>query len=546
MSDYLNRAATEVATPPQSKPLNERQVPNSAGGYSFVVDDWKRLDRFLILGSEGGSYYASEQKLTVENIEAVKRCVATDGVRAVARLVEISDAGRAPKNDPALLALAYAAAKGDDKTRAAALDALPDVARIGTHLFHFVAYVRKFRGWGRGLRRAVVNWYTMKAPDKLAEQVTKYQQRDGWSNRDLMRLRKINFRELGPAYQALAHWVVKGETSEGLPKTIEGHVKLQAAKNATEAAALIREYELVRESVPTELLKESLVWEALLEKMPMTAMVRNLGNMSKVGLLKPLSEASKTVCERLANVEAIRKARVHPIQILIAAKTYESGRGLRGSGEWTPVPQVVDALDSAFYLAFQNVEATGKRFYLGLDISGSMWSGTVAGIPDFTPAIASGAMAMVTVKSESQYYAAGFTCTESGRYGGRFDDGRSAMTPIALSPRQRLDDVLKVTRALSDRMGGTDCALPMLDAAFNKLDVDTFIVYTDSETWAGKIHPIRALEMYRQKTGIPAKLVVCGMVSNNFTIADPNDAGMLDVVGFDTATPQIIAEFSKD
>ena len=97
----------------------------------------------------------------------------------------------------------------------------------------------------------------------------------------------------------------------------------------------------------------------------------------------------------------------------------------------------------------------------------------------------------------------------------------------------RLDDVIKKTDALP--FGGTDCALPMLWAADNQVPVDIFCVYTDSETWAGAIHPSQALAAYRQKMGIGAKLVVIGMVSNGFTIADPNDAGMLDVVGFDTA-----------
>lgn len=537
---YLSEAASAVEVVPQSKPLNERQVANSAGGYSFAVDDWKRLDRFLILGSEGGSYYASEKALTVSNIEAVKRCVAADGLRTVRRIVEISTSGRAAKNDPALLALAYAAAKGNDITRAAALLALPDVARIGTHLFHFVSFVRQFRGWGRGLRRAIENWYTTKDANKLAEQVVKYQQRDGWSHRDLMRLRHVPFKEHGRAYQAIAKWVVKGEESKTLPELIEGHIQLQATTKAKDAAKLIREYGLVRESVPTELLKDAAVWEALLEKMPMTAMIRNLGNMSKCGLLTPMSDASKLIASRLVDQDAISKARVHPIQLLIASKTYESGHGLRGHGEWTVVPKIVDALDSAYYLAFKNVPSTGKRFYLGLDISGSMWGGNVCGIPDFTPAIASGAMAMVTVKSEENYYAAGFTAK------GSYYDGSSEMTPISLSPKQRLDDVLRNMNALSARMGGTDCALPMLDALAKNLKVDVFVIYTDSETWAGKIHPVKALEQYRQKTGIPAKLVVCGMVSNEFTIADPNDAGMLDVVGFDANTPSIIGEFAKD
>jgi 60 kDa SS-A/Ro ribonucleoprotein len=34
------------------------------------------------------------------------------------------------------------------------------------------------------------------------------------------------------------------------------------------------------------------------------------------------------------------------------------------------------------------------------------------------------------------------------------------------------------------------------------------------------------------------------MASNGFTIADPADAGMLDVVGFDPAVPQVISDFA--
>jgi 60 kDa SS-A/Ro ribonucleoprotein len=44
--------------------------------------------------------------------------------------------------------------------------------------------------------------------------------------------------------------------------------------------------------------------------------------------------------------------------------------------------------------------------------------------------------------------------------------------------------------------------------------------------------------------GIDAKLAVLGIASTEFSIADPNDAGMLDVVGFDTNAPAIFADFS--
>jgi len=92
-------------------------------------------------------------------------------------------------------------------------------------------------------------------------------------------------------------------------------------------------------------------------------------------------------------------------------------------------------------------------------------------------------------------------------------------------------------------MGGTDCAQPMLYALEKKRKVDVFIVYTDCETYAGHIHPAKALQNYRKEMGINAKLIVVAMTSNGFTLADPNDSGMLDIAGFDSSAPSIIREF---
>jgi 60 kDa SS-A/Ro ribonucleoprotein len=94
-------------------------------------------------------------------------------------------------------------------------------------------------------------------------------------------------------------------------------------------------------------------------------------------------------------------------------------------------------------------------------------------------------------------------------------------------------------------MGGTDCALPMRWAREHRIDVDVFVVYTDHETWAGDVPPVQELRAYRNARDIPAKLVVVGMTSTGFRIADPDDAGMLDVVGFDPSTPSVIADFAR-
>jgi len=539
---------------PQSEAIpGTNQVANSAGGFTWALDAWARLDRFLVLGSEGGTYYVSERALTIESAKAAIECIADDGLRTVGRVVEISRSGRAPKNDAALFVLALAASAGDDDTRAAALAALPEVARTGTHLFHWLEYLKALRGWGRGVRRAVGRWYATKPPNDLAYQVLKYQSRDGWSHRDALRLAHVKAPSI--AHDLLFDFAVNGweglvERRQASPAALEVHdvvervAAVQALRDMTpaDAARVIRIYKLTREMVPTELLTSSEVWAALLDSMPLGALIRNLGVMSKVGLLVAGSAAVDTVVARLGDELALRRARVHPLAVLAALKTYAAGRGVKGSGKWTPVAQVVDALDGAFYLSFGNAASTGKRIMLALDVSGSM-SAPVHALPFISCREASAAMALVTAAREPKHRFVAFTrgsypSAWSRTHGSQYDTG---LTELAVSPRQRLDDVVTAISGLE--FGGTDCALPMIEALKNRTPVDAFVVFTDNETWAGEIHPAQALQEYRERMGIAAKLVVVAMASNGFSIADPNDAGMLDVVGFDTATPQVISDF---
>ena len=523
---YVRHVSTRV-TPQRESIPGSTQVPNSAGGYAYPVDDWVRLDRFLILGSEGGSYYAGERELTRQNADAVLRCIKEDGLKAVASIREISRSGRAPRNDPAIFALAMAAKLGDEPTRKAAFAAVREVARTSTHLFQFAEAVQAFGGWGRATTRAVAGWYERENVGELAYQAVKYRQREGWTHADLLRL--SHPKAPSAAHKELYAWMVDGILPDGVGalKQVQGFEQLQKATAAAEAARLIAEYRLPWETVPTELRSSPEVWAALLEEMPLTAMIRNLATMTRIGLVVPMAEATRRVVEGLRDRERIRRARVHPMAILAALKTYEQGHGERGKHTWTPVQQVVDALNEAFYLAFDNVEATGKRWLLGVDVSGSMSMGAVAGVAGMSPRVAAAAMTLVTAAIEPHHEIMAFQTT---------------FVPLRISPRERLDDVVRKTSRLA--FGGTDCARPMLYALERKLKVDVFVVYTDSETWFGQIHPVQALQQYRQKMGIAAKLIVQAFVANRVSIADPNDAGMLDVIGFDTAVPTLIRDFA--
>lgn len=548
MLDFTKHFATRVRAmlTPQSEPVpGSGQVANSAGGYAWAITPWDRLDRFLVLGSEGGTYYVGERTLTLENAHAVADCLAEDGPRVVARAVEMSESGRAPKNDPPLFVLAMAAGLGDPATRAAALNALPRVARTGTHLFHWLQYVRGFRGWGRGVRRAVAGWYTQKPARDLAYQILKYPSRDGWSHRDALRLAhprpaSDEQRALFARAASRSREPVQGEGPALALVRAADRLHGEAELTPAQAAAVIRENRLTREMVPTQLLAHPVVWEALLEEMPLTALIRNLATMTRVGLVAPGSAASRTVARRIADAGALKRARVHPVQVLSTLRTYAGGKGVRGGGTWQPVAQVVNALDAAFYLAFGAVEPARKRTMLALDVSGSMEYTRVLGMDHLNCREASGAMALVTAATEPEHF---FTAFTAGTYPSMHAGYETGLSVLSISPRQRLDDVVRRISGIT--FGGTDCALPMVMAEKNRWPVDVFVIYTDNETWAGNIHPSQALRRYRERMGIAAKLVVVAMASNGFSIADPEDPGMLDVVGFDAAAPQLIADFAR-
>ena len=546
----------------QSLPIpGSTQVRNSGSGYSWEVDDWQRLDRFLILAAESGTYYIGERELVKQNHNAIVRCIKQDGVRVVNRVVEISDSGRAPQNDPAIFTLALIVTHGDDPAKAAAFANLSKVCRIGTHLFHFAQYANAMRGWGRGLRKAMARWYLERDPEDLALQVVKYQQRDGWSHGDLLRL--AHPEPVAREHQAILRWVLTGtdalndrtvkrrvkggerQTVYGpvgdLPLLIQAFEEVKRAKHVADVVKLITQFDLPRETIPTQWLNEIVVWDALLPRMPLTAMIRNLGKMSALGLIKPFSDAARFIADKLRDRGALRRARVHPLALLIAQKIYARGHGDKGNLKWSPSRVIVDALDQAFYASFMNVEPCGRPVLLALDVSGSMAGSVIAG-SSLTAREGSAAMALITAATEPNCEIVAFSAAKGG-YGGQWGGGESGITPIDISPGMRLAEVIKRIEQIP--MGGTDCALPMIWARRQKLNVSGFVTYTDSETWAGNIHPAQALRQYRDEFVPDAKAVVVGMTSNGFTLADPNDRGMLDVVGFDASAPAVIADFIR-
>jgi len=336
---------------------------------------------------------------------------------------------------------------------------------------------------------------------------------------------------------ALFRWAVgKGEGVPAFARlaAYEDFAKRADQKPTTADLEAIQTLNLPREALPTAWLNEQDVWGALLPSMPLWALTRNLGNMTKLGVIDAFGTgAGNRIVARLKDADEIRRSRMHPYHFLVAQVTYAQGHGMKAKGEWTPVPAIVDALNDAFVLAHQNVTPTGKNVLVAIDGSGSMQSGRVVGNDYLSVAQAAAALAYTFVQTDTSVVTVGFT---------------QRLIPFSITKR---DTIASVAQKAYVAPEATDCALPFHWAIHRQTEnpkaesVDAFVVITDNETWSGREHPQQALKRYREQYNPKAKLVVIAMSATRATIGDPNDPNILDVVGFDASAPAIIGQFIR-
>jgi 60 kDa SS-A/Ro ribonucleoprotein len=557
---------------PQMEKARADQVENSAGGFVFAVDDWTRLDRFLIIGNEEGTFYASERKLTVESYDTITKLLSEDGKKVVDRIVEISDSGRAPNNNAAVFALAVCSVSGDIETRTYVNKVMPKVCRFSTDFYTWINIVNELKSGRKshGLKRAIGRWYGSKTPKSLAYQVCKYPSRsvDGssttkgkkWSHRDCLRISrpgKDRKTKSGKTDKALSiptdkhgliyRYAVRGiDDEDGISvntlnswkddddlRYIYGHEMAKMSKNSKELSQLIKTYNLTRESVPPGLMNKE-VWQALLPGIPTKALIRNLGQMTSQEVFKPLSDETILAVDKITDEEVLKNSRIHPMNIILALRTYQSGHGRRT--EWTPVPAICDALEKAFYASFKYVEPTGKKILIAVDVSGSMTIPS-KGAPNITAREAAAVMAMVLARTEKNHHMVAFS-SKGGIWG---SSDNNLIVPFPITSQDSLKTVIETTGSIG--MGWTDCSLPMMYAIENEIDVDAFVILTDNETWSGPVHPFEAMKQYREKFNQNAKLASLAFEGTKFTVADPSDAGMIDVIGLDSSVPAILSDF---
>jgi len=163
-------------------------------------------------------------------------------------------------------------------------------------------------------------------------------------------------------------------------------MQAQQASDPATWAQLVHRYRLSWEVLPDAALGQARVWDALLDAgIPQTALMRQLPRLTRLGMLPDLGGRTEGTSAQLTDPDRLRRGRVNPVNVLVAQRTYASGRSARGAGTWTPTRKVVDALDAAFYQAFGTVEPSGKEYVRAVQGLFEVWTYFPAGTTSNAP-----------------------------------------------------------------------------------------------------------------------------------------------------------------
>ena len=196
------------ATIPQTCKIDIDQVLSFSGGYVWKLSTIEHVNRYLVLGGakDMGNYYMQAEQVSHECALSVLQMIrspdASQFVQLCDLLKAVSIGGRAPKQEPVLLSVAAAIVFAKNpQEKEIAFETAKACIRIPTHMFMLAGFVRdlsqakpqnKGKGWGTGFRRTMAHYYLSHTGRELAYHMTKYQNREGWTHADMIRMLHIN------------------------------------------------------------------------------------------------------------------------------------------------------------------------------------------------------------------------------------------------------------------------------------------------------------------------------------------------------------------
>lgn len=491
---------TQQATLPACDTLNAAQAP------AYAYSAKHKLAQLAVTGCLNHTFYASAES----QLDEVLRLVAELDSRYVVKAATYARKQGHMKDMPALMLAALTAQRS-----ALMPELFEQVIDSGKMLRNFVQILRSGatgrKSLGSQPKRLVQNWLNTASERQLLQASIGNQP----SLADVVKMVHPKPNEAWRA--AFFGWLI------GKPVDVQALPELTRALLAFRSGAS-REVP----PVPFQLLgNETLTkeqWAAQAQNMGWQALRMNLNTLARHGAFE-VPGCAEYVAARLADAEAVAKARVYPYQLLAA---------YRMTGD--NVPNVVrEALQDALELSLANVPALHGRVVVCPDVSGSMHS-PVTGYRQ-------GATSAVRCIDVAALIAAAVLRKQPLA---RVMPFENKVVDIQLNPR---DSVMSNAEKLAGiGGGGTSCSAPLAKLADAKAKVDTLILVSDNESWMDvrRRGSTETMQQWAQIKQInPQARLVCIDMQPGWATQAPDREDILNVGGFSDAVFDVIEQFAS-
>jgi 60 kDa SS-A/Ro ribonucleoprotein len=303
---------------------------------------------------------------------------------------------------------------------------------------------------------------------------------------------------------------------------------------AEKLPSIVREYEAFKEGVTkdvpdvpfqmlTSLTLDNRAWATIARNASWQTTRMNLNTFARHGVFADAT-LTKEIARRLADAEAVRKAKVFPYQLMTAYLAADEN-----------VPAVVrDALHDAMEVATENVPAIEGKVYICPDVSGSMRSPLTG--------VRKGATSVVRCVDVAALVAASIVRKNPSAEVLPFE------TDVVNVRIERRDSVMTNAQKLAAvGGGGTTCSAPLAKLNQQKATGELVVFVSDNESWADPQNG-RGTAMMKEwstfKDRNPGARLVCIDVQPYATTQAQSREDVLNIGGFSDAVFDVVAQFA--
>ena len=348
---------------------------------AWQMSDSARLEQLAMTGTLGNSFYASASEATADALALLERADAVELSRAIIRGRNEGFIRTFP-----LLGLVVLSKKSPELFQ----QAFPEVVLTGNDLEDFIDMIRRLRGLGRSVKRAIHNYlreavtpyYAMKYRKQLA---------------DAIRVSRFAGDDPIYAYILKAYSQVKGLDKSKIADVCTKYPEFAARKEFLElleagktdqAAEVLQKNHLDVESLSAYYHKfDSTVWEAAARITPVMRFLKYLAKFTREGV------DVRTIAARKLSIDSLKAAKVFPFRLYAAyrALPYDfrfpendsifmelAKNNLCAVPKYQSVSELLENLLDDYAVAYDWSGFNSGSWVIAPDISGSM-SGSVGG-----------------------------------------------------------------------------------------------------------------------------------------------------------------------